>query len=424
MKYDVFISYSRKDTAIADKICSALEHQRITYFIDRKGIGGGMEFPQVLAEAIMNSSIMLFLGSKNSYESKFTSNEVTFAFNKMAKGSIIPYVIDNSTLPPALEFTFSSINIRTIQEHPIETTLMKDLCHILKREYIEINKFNKQLTPGGLNDNNPQSPVGKEKNIPNSSFDVNVKSNQQKGTGKSTTTPNIKPSSKNRNEGKHMTGTSNPIKSSQRGPYEMKITERIKLYRALGMINAAKELERNIRKDSNWWERLLGTSKVKEKERNIRKDSDCRKLFYFFFDFSQESILNYLITLLSLVALIMLMYYYGYFNNHPFLVSELLITLLISFVGMRCTLNLGLATDDSEEITNFLNGVVLIPFIVLFSPIWSLLIAGILWGLCYHIFNFTLFHSTGVIYLIFSTASFTLITLIYTLYKRKKKHSG
>ena len=44
MAYDVFISYSRKDTAIADKICKALDKAGITYFIDRKGINGGMEF--------------------------------------------------------------------------------------------------------------------------------------------------------------------------------------------------------------------------------------------------------------------------------------------------------------------------------------------------------------------------------------------
>lgn len=138
MNYDVFISYSRKDTPIADKICAALELQGITYFIDRKGIGGGMEFPTVLADAIINCKIMLFLGSNNSYESKFTNNEVTFAFNKKPTGSIVPFIIDGSTLPPALEFTFSSINIRTLQEHPIETTLMKDLCRILGKNYVDI----------------------------------------------------------------------------------------------------------------------------------------------------------------------------------------------------------------------------------------------------------------------------------------------
>ncbi|MBP3254388.1 MAG: toll/interleukin-1 receptor domain-containing protein [Bacteroidales bacterium] len=45
-KYDVFISYSRKDTAVADKICAAFDRNNISYFIDRQGIAGGAEFPE------------------------------------------------------------------------------------------------------------------------------------------------------------------------------------------------------------------------------------------------------------------------------------------------------------------------------------------------------------------------------------------
>lgn len=134
-KYDIFISYSRKDKAVADRICSALEKYGISFFIDRKGIGGGMEFPAVLAEAIEKSRIILFLASKNSYQSKFTNKEITFAFNEKPSGTLLPYVIDGSPLPASLRFTFSDINIRTIEEHPIETVLMHDLCQLLGYEY-------------------------------------------------------------------------------------------------------------------------------------------------------------------------------------------------------------------------------------------------------------------------------------------------
>ena len=72
MKYDVFISYSRKDTNIADRICKAFDDVGIVYFIDRQGIGGGVEFPDKLADAIVNSSAFLLLGSNNSYNSPFT----------------------------------------------------------------------------------------------------------------------------------------------------------------------------------------------------------------------------------------------------------------------------------------------------------------------------------------------------------------
>ena len=134
MQYDVFISYSRKDTATADRIAAAFDRAGISYFIDRQGIGGGFEFPVVLAEAILSSRIVLFLGSKNSYESKFTNAELTFAFNEKQKNSILPYIIDGSTMPPALRFVFSSINWRTLESHPIEPALVEDVLHLLGRE--------------------------------------------------------------------------------------------------------------------------------------------------------------------------------------------------------------------------------------------------------------------------------------------------
>ncbi len=126
-KYDVFISYSRKDTAVADAIIAAFEDAGITYFIDRQGIGGGIEFPAVLSKAIRESTVFLFLASKNSYQSKFTQSEIVYAFNKKQKQDIIPYIIDGSKMPEELEFTFSAINWRNIKEHPIETTLVNDV---------------------------------------------------------------------------------------------------------------------------------------------------------------------------------------------------------------------------------------------------------------------------------------------------------
>ena len=143
MQYDVFISYSRKDSEVANRICAAFDEVGITYFIDRQGISGGFEFPTVLAEAIINSKIFLYLASENSYDSRFTQSEITFAFNEKPKGSILPYIIDGSTMPPALRFVFSNINWRRLEEHPINTVLVDDLLHLLgkKRLIVPDNKI-------------------------------------------------------------------------------------------------------------------------------------------------------------------------------------------------------------------------------------------------------------------------------------------
>lgn len=163
MQHDVFISYSRKDTEVANQICKAFDEVGITYFIDRQGISGGFEFPTVLAEAIVNSKIFLYLASKNSYESKFTQAEITFAFNKKERGNILPYIIDGSNLPLSLEFVFSAINWRRIENDPIEPVLIDDLMNLLgkkrmskqspqlKKPATSIKTSNKAQTPPPTN---------------------------------------------------------------------------------------------------------------------------------------------------------------------------------------------------------------------------------------------------------------------------------
>lgn len=141
-KYDVFISYSRKDSAIADKIVHTLENAGISFFIDRQGIAGGMEFPAVLSKAICDSQIFLFLASENSYKSKFSNNEITFAFNKKSKETLLPYIIDNSVLPDEMQFIFAGLNWRTIKEHPIESILIDDIKRLLGRETSAIEYWN------------------------------------------------------------------------------------------------------------------------------------------------------------------------------------------------------------------------------------------------------------------------------------------
>ena len=134
MAHEVFISYSRKDMAVADRICKAFDEAGITYFIDRQGIGGGFEFPEVLANAIIECKVVLYLASHNSYASKFTNAELTFAFNEKSKNSVLPYIIDGSSMPPALRLVFAGVNWRNIKDHPIETTLVADILRMLGRE--------------------------------------------------------------------------------------------------------------------------------------------------------------------------------------------------------------------------------------------------------------------------------------------------
>lgn len=128
MAYDVFISYSRRDSKTAEEICSALTDAGLTYFIDREGIEAGQNFPQVLAEAVDASTVFLFLASQNSFKSKFTRGEVTYAFNHKHSGTIIPYIIDGSeSMPPDLELMLGNFNWRRKELCPIKTQLIEDI---------------------------------------------------------------------------------------------------------------------------------------------------------------------------------------------------------------------------------------------------------------------------------------------------------
>ena len=134
MKYDVFISYSRKDIKIADKICKALDNAGISYFIDRESIGGGKDFPKMLADKIINSTIFLLIASKNAYNAKYTPKEIYFAIDEKPSETILPYIVDKSQFPPEYKLAFANIDWLTIEEHPIEPKLVDDLLKLLGRE--------------------------------------------------------------------------------------------------------------------------------------------------------------------------------------------------------------------------------------------------------------------------------------------------
>ena len=137
-KYDVFISYSRKDSFDVDKICQTLRMHQITYFKDTKEIYGGAEFFDELAAAIKSSDVFLYIGSINSYESKFTPKEVGFAINEKKAINIIPYIIDENPLPDNLKFAFADINIRYKKQHDIDVIIcdIKEKIPRLKKLYI------------------------------------------------------------------------------------------------------------------------------------------------------------------------------------------------------------------------------------------------------------------------------------------------
>lgn len=107
-KYDVFISYSRKDIAVVQKICSFFNTYQISYWIDKKNIHAGGEFLGEIVKAIKDCKITLFISSADSNNSVYTAKEVAMAFNEGKY--IIPYKIDTSTFNKNLELVLCDLN--------------------------------------------------------------------------------------------------------------------------------------------------------------------------------------------------------------------------------------------------------------------------------------------------------------------------
>ena len=102
-KYDVFISYSRKDyvnngEVIPGNPVSAIQNiltkNHISFWFDKDGIYSGDEFIEVITEAIVSSKMLIFVSSKASNLSEWTAGEILLA--KKHKKAILPVRIDDS----------------------------------------------------------------------------------------------------------------------------------------------------------------------------------------------------------------------------------------------------------------------------------------------------------------------------------------
>lgn len=122
--YDVFISYSRKDMLIVDKVCAALDREGISYFMDRQDFGENDNVPKELMDKITESKIFLLIASENSYGSDYNINQIHHAYYN---ASMVTYVIDGALLPLEIDDLFGFMEWYNIDEHPIDTILMDKL---------------------------------------------------------------------------------------------------------------------------------------------------------------------------------------------------------------------------------------------------------------------------------------------------------
>lgn len=122
--YDVFISYSRKDMAVANRLCDALDKLGVSYWIDRN-IHGSANFLSEITRYIRNCRVVVFIASPNSAQSEWTQKEILFALKH--KKEIIPYRIGNFHFEDNDELDFVFTNVQWIESEAAVVSALKEL---------------------------------------------------------------------------------------------------------------------------------------------------------------------------------------------------------------------------------------------------------------------------------------------------------
>lgn len=127
MKYDVFISYSRKDLNVVEKFVKDLKVRipKLTYWFDLTGIESGEEFDEKIIKAIDNSAYVLYFLSPNSMNSRWTKEEVMYAKNCGKK--VIPVLLNGATLEGWLLFHFGRVDCIDLSKKKQVEKMIKNL---------------------------------------------------------------------------------------------------------------------------------------------------------------------------------------------------------------------------------------------------------------------------------------------------------
>lgn len=91
---NIFISYSRNDLDIAEKIVSVLAESKLDTWIDWKSIPKGEKFEHEIYQGIEGATVFLFLISPNSVQSEWCQKEISHALRN--KKRIIPILIKDT----------------------------------------------------------------------------------------------------------------------------------------------------------------------------------------------------------------------------------------------------------------------------------------------------------------------------------------
>lgn len=140
-KHDIFICYSRKDSAIVERYYDYLIAAGLSVWIDKDGIETGDAFKENIVDAIDNSDVFLFFSSKDSNASMWTVKEVNVAVN--GKKKIMPVKLDDMSYAKSIRFDLAGLDFFDHANNGLEVGVKK-LLSAFGKDYNQVFKLIKE----------------------------------------------------------------------------------------------------------------------------------------------------------------------------------------------------------------------------------------------------------------------------------------
>lgn len=129
MAHDVFLSYSHKDKAAADAVCSIMEQNGIRCWMAPRDITPGQPFAEAIIDGIKGSKVFVLIYSSNSNNSSQVVKEVDRAVHHRL--AIIPLRLEDVPMTKQLEYYVSDVHWMDALTPPLEAHIEK-LCNVVK----------------------------------------------------------------------------------------------------------------------------------------------------------------------------------------------------------------------------------------------------------------------------------------------------
>ncbi len=144
-EYDVFVSYSRKDSKTTEELIGFLKSKNLRIWQDTDKIRSGDNYKSKIVSAIQHSKTFIFISSKNSNQSENVPKEVALAVKKHIP--VIPFKIDSAPYVDEIAYDITNIDFITLNEEnafeklyiAVASKLKSDCASIIDRACAEEN---------------------------------------------------------------------------------------------------------------------------------------------------------------------------------------------------------------------------------------------------------------------------------------------